>query len=131
MKVLFFTPPQNGLVAFNNDGQAGYGIYLGLSETTMRVFEPYRKVVVPIDIEDTDNYSLRLIASDYHHLVKLGQYWGGGILVEYLGEQLEVHSLRRRYPPVNNDILVCTQDGREILVTNPKLKFVGHTNHRT
>ncbi len=130
MEVLVFTPPQNGLVAFNNDGSVGYGVYLGLSGTTMRVFDPYREIVVPIDITNTDDYSLRLTAFDYRHLAKLGQDWGGGIVVEYLDEKLVVHSLKRRYPPVNNDILVFTRDGREVVVTDRELKFVGHVNYR-
>jgi hypothetical protein len=130
MEVLVFTPPQNGLVAFNKDGSAYYGIYLGLSGTTMRVFDPYTEVVVSIDIKDTDNYSLRLIATDYHHLARLGRDWGDGILVEYLGKQSKVRCLRNRYPPFNSDILVDTTDGTEIVVTDPQLKFVGHVKHR-
>jgi hypothetical protein len=130
MNAASFTPPENGIVPFCSDGQVWYGIYLGIVGDNLQLFAPGRGGCIEINIEDT-YCGCPPVESDNRLLARLGRQWCDGVLVEFLGQRLRVTDIVRRHPPVDNDILVCCDGDQEIVITDPRLKFVGHIDLST
>jgi hypothetical protein len=131
VQVLVFTPPQNGLIAFNQGGLLSYGVFLGTtSDGKIKVYTPDRAVSsVLIDIENTDDYSCKLCSYDFVQLRKRRDPWWKGLIIEVNRKRHTVTRARLSYPTYQW-FNVHYEDGsgreREIQLEDPQLKFVGH-----
>jgi hypothetical protein len=136
MEVLVFTPPEKGLVVFNQGGMITYGIYLGTSPGgRFRVFCPQRAAAhQEIDIRDTENYYCQLIDFDYTQLSKMDRGWWKGIIIEAHGGRCEVTDARLSFPTYEWFMVMYRDKAgreREINLRDAALKFVGHKDVQT
>ncbi len=131
MKARPFTPPPNGLIAFNNNGYLCYGVFLGITpENRIKVYTPDQAVrFVQINISDQNDYECHFLPYDYQELRQKARSWWKGFVIEVAGKRYVVTTAHRS-PPKYKTVLVHYRDEknlkRSVLLKDPKLKFVGH-----
>jgi hypothetical protein len=130
MKVIVFTPPANGLLAFCYGGRVTYGVFTGVTtDGGLKIYSPDQEGShLELNIKDTTLYD-QLTPSDYFYLSQKDRDWWKGFLIEVHGEQHQVTGARPSFP-TREHLLVEYGNGRSINIKDSQLKFIGHIHNK-